>query len=476
MNIIFYKKLSAVLLLLVSCNASSSFFVAEDDLSVVINNKLLFSELSRIEGTYYKGEYTHGGMICSSIPVQIGFEKFKFGSRSVLDSSGTSVNQHLSFKSDMRFNAGCGGAGASLVCDASSVLKSALEPYYSSAHCRYEVRLVGIPIKTGTAFSEDVMKVPPLLSAPQPIELKLNDTAELTMSFGTYENGVWKDAKDRHTRSIRIHSQVISSSGNVSRLRELSFIDNGSYLRSSFLVGSPLYRRYESREQFEKAYNFYGKPMKANDLMRINLNSSFFSKRSSQRDSGLFGELLPIRIKSKKDSDIDYVISEAAVSFGGYESEPGILVSFRLESLVPNSHLGYAHAYVLFSEPKMIGRDLVITLKSAKLRVLSGGSTNDVCLDSLFTDNIATKLLTVGQVSQGVKFKLPECISVPVEQGNLTAARVCPNNSRADQISRTGNFSVIDIEPDVSNVKVELSDDGEREAFSITMPVLVNSY
>jgi hypothetical protein len=85
---------------------------------------------------------------------------------------------------------------------------------------------------------------------------------------------------------------------------------------------------------------------------------------------------------------------------------------------------------MLFSEPEVRNRDIVIALKSAKLRVLSGGDTSDICLDSLFSENIETELLTLGVISEAITFDLPKCLSIPVDNGALTATNVCPNDSR----------------------------------------------
>lgn len=452
-------------MLFMCLNANS---MAEDlysqhgDMELRINQKIFRDAIQRLSRTEYRGEYVHGGdiPICSSPWIHIQLTELGLSTSTTVNTNNSQTS--ITYTPIITIKAAaeqCVPNGIAVNCRGQAKLGDLFSPIPIEAKCNIFAVLLGIPIFK----SEDIefgKPVSPLLSINKRQVIKLSDTKEIKSQFGKFVNGAWIADKNTHKREINLNSKAYGARGkSIRRTSNHTLWMDSDLLIGEFNVGERFYLKMHDRQSLENKY--LNKDNFEDDIfLQLIIRPSLFTKMSDKGGkSGIFGELLPIRIYGNDGGvDFDIVLDDAHVKFGKLKGEDIIQIAFKVKSTSTSAYIKESEAILTYSMPIVENGDLVLSLRAAELHLDAQHFGVNLCLTSNLFGNIETKLLSLGTPSSTVDISLPDCIEVGGDK--IKPNRRCKNGQRNRVLSRHVNYDNTKIDIKLNKLRSSVNDKG----------------
>jgi len=392
----------------VSVNAGDYYF-QHADASVELNTSVLFEALTDLEGTTYKSPYEIP--ICGDPNVIFSLDKMRMNPESRVNtltgSSSYSLNPEVAFKG--RVN-NCWGAAAKMMCQSQQLIKSGFDAIQSSYACKWSMTS-SVGFRLGRINGDFFPSIDPLIKFDPKMDFVLQDTNDFLVEFGSFESGSWVANANRHLRTIYLTSSVHGAlATSIIPSGEITNYEDPMALKLNFMVDKPFYKKYADRSIVEQKYDVLKDFDPASDLLRIVLRDSFFSKKTDSGESGFFPKLLPVRMQSKDDPKIDFVLDDARVELGEFNGRAVLRVLFALKSIHDAQYIKDSQASILFSAPEISSGEITFKLLSASLKVTNQSASGTICLDEEFERNIVSKTIKLATIVPELRIELPDCI------------------------------------------------------------------
>lgn len=439
---------SATFLALLTCPAASiastEYFVYRPDISVRFNLDPVFRSVQRFQGVTYKAEYIRDEVVCNSpdIEIRLGQSNMWLSSKMNLKNGNGLARLHAAFSptgivTDCPLN-------LAIVSDCQSNFNvtSLWDPIPIGAKCRYTASSNLIPlIFMGTEELSNGEPLPPILNARNEFSITLKDTADYEVEFGQFVAGKWVPSEQRHQKRVRVSSDVFASFGEVSgRSGSTTSWQSPHVLVSNLFIGEVGYSKHEDRVEAEFKYSHPEQFDIGRVLAQISISKSlFFKEFTDGRKSGIFGTLLPLRVRSKNpDLPFDVVVSAISAEFGSHPDHDDDLVVVGLQVVATSDMalISGASAYMAFTLPELRDNVLSFSLVSAKIQMDTEHFGVPICLDAAITDNLSKVQHEIGTLQSSLDISLPDCIAV--DDDKMQPWRRCNSRSVRTGLSRHG--------------------------------------
>ena len=444
------KRLAIAFFVTTALTAHAQYFTSwpHDARAVVRWGAVAPQLVAAINATRYEGRYNTGSPICSHYDIAVSVDpnrtQVKDLSQLLWDNPGSSfcarVEAQLVLRADV---SGCPSLGTSVGCMATTCLSANQDLVPIFGGCR-------LGLLPAVGFSSSIA-LPFAFAGEIPFDLGTEPDAPTHISFGTFSGGTWQDAGPK--KAVAAGGRTLGLQGRPATDWDTDSPDPNSdktrgnaLLASDHVIGVNAFRPRANAAEIVADVRA-DQPFIDADFAALSLSPSFFLRQYPDGSrSGLFGELLPMRVlhsqklPNGKFVNFELFITNGGVTFTTVENRAAI--ALRLSSDHPirawlsdvaggsGSSLAVEkvgieailHPEITASQSLQLQLDqFEVKLQFAK----ELPSLNTCILTSLLQASLsqAQQKIDLGQIHGKISVATPDCISVGL--GNVQAARPC---------------------------------------------------
>jgi hypothetical protein len=391
-----------------------------------------------LNGARYDGEYDNGGVICTTLPVNVQLVAPALPSTSSIRWSDGARELQLRMSGRIHGAAPCINVAQNIDCGLQTILHDATQPIDVRGVCSFWV-LQRWPI---------LLRLPNPVSLPERVPVTLTDQtsgsdSSTIMEFGRFENGSWVVASPPKQRSVFLRSFVTGIGGRPLTAGPyegkgeddpILVVDADIGAQRGVSVGSAS----EAAAEFGRVNPLWKSQHVAGLAIRASL---FGSGNQVPTGEGFFGTLLPIRIEGVEDTGIGPVgyemfLTGARAAFASIEGKDRLIVDFVAEkprlfrpterAVTPSTGAGPHVVAQLVADLPTIHADGTVTVRIVQFKLQLKGRVGlvEICLDPAgLEDAINNGTFEIADVAPEVELGLPDCLDTGVDRMN--ALRPC---------------------------------------------------
>lgn len=445
------------------------YYIPSPDISFRFNQKIINDVFKSFKNTSYEGYYEHNGEICKNPLVSFSIVDSHLESESRAYIQGGASNLSLTTKVEGSGEIQrCVPNTVQVKCNAKSTISGLWNHLPASSNCLLQVLVFPFPPIIEPLDFPLGLPAKPLLSMERKQTIKLSDSPNVSLEFGSFVDNIWKPSESPKEKSIDFSSSVHGAQFKTKKSGEdLTIWKDTNVIVNNLYADKIFYNLTNSRNNFDLNYETLSSFNTNTDFAQIAINPSIIFKQDSNgRKSGLLGRLLPLRIKGNNgDLKYDVVLTGGSIKIGHINDtqEKLIIVGLNVKSTSSGAILENADAHFAFSLPYLKDNIIYTNLESAKLSLGSNIINADICLDIFLKDNIETSILKIAELEKIIDLSLPDCIAV--DDDRMKATRLCDDGMQVGRMSKVANNknplillefhkTIIDIEPDTNSIRI----------------------
>lgn len=445
-----------MLLTFSTISIAQEYLYQHGDLSIKLNQGMIYEGIKRLGGTEYQADYITNGRVCSSPWINIKLNSSQIFTTTKIDMvSGKSKAGILPSFSVSAHAEQCLPNGINVKCKGEASISSLLNPIPVSSQCSFKAQFLGFPL-FGSKEIQLGDPIPPILGMNKSHKFNLKNTAKNLMEYGSFQNDIWTPSLSPYTKEIKFYSDVYGSgSTNFSAQSRFSSWTETPILVSNVYVDKRYYSSNTDRKLQEDNYSNFGDFDLKSTFIQLEISPSFFVKKSDNKTSGIFGKLLPIRIKNES---FDIALVDANIKFGQLDKNERIVIGFKVKSISTGAVIQNANVYLSYSFPEIVNNSIELELKEAKLELDGEEFGTKICFNENLLDNFSDFSFPLNKVVTEIDIALPDCIKV--NNNRMQPERTCQDGTKKGALSRHINLQNTKLVIKVDHMKFKINQEG----------------